>query len=100
MASSYLKPLLSPRRHVVENHYGIRSYGVNFIIGDSIISVDRESNLKIKGKHYKGTRDLWELLARKDVDSDVITERDLKKYKTILEATNAHFKNSNQGMTS
>ena len=48
--------------------------------GDSVISVGRESNLTIKGKHYKGTRGLWELLARKDVNSDVITESDLKKY--------------------
>ena len=41
LASSYLKHFLSPRRHVVENHYGIRRYGDNFMIGDSIISVDR-----------------------------------------------------------
>ena len=61
------------------------------MIGDSIIRVDRESNLTIKGKYYKGTRCLWELLARKDVNTDMITESDLKKYKTILETTNAHF---------
>jgi len=60
------------------------------MIGDSIISVDRESNLTIKGRHYKGTRVLWELLTRKDLKSKVITESDLKKYKTILEATNAY----------
>ena len=28
MASFYLKPFLSPHRHVAENHYGIRRYGV------------------------------------------------------------------------
>ena len=55
LASSYLKPFLSPRRHVLENHYGIRRYGGNFMIGDSIISVDRECNLTIKGKHCKET---------------------------------------------
>ena len=49
------------------------------MISDSIISVDRESNLTIKGKHCKGTRGLWELLARKDGNSDVITESDLKR---------------------
>jgi hypothetical protein len=42
LASSYLKPSLSTRRHVVGNHYGIRRYGGNFMIGDSIIRVDRE----------------------------------------------------------
>jgi hypothetical protein len=90
LASTYLRPFLSPRRNTVDNHNGIRRYGGSFMIGDSIIRVDRESNLTIKGKHYKGTRGLWELLARKDVNSDVITESDLKRYKTILEATNAH----------
>jgi len=29
-------------------------------------------------------------LTRKDVDNKVITGSDLKKYKTILETTNAH----------
>jgi hypothetical protein len=56
LASSYLKPFLSPRRHFVENNYGIRRYSGNFMIGDSIIRVDRESNLIINGKHYKGNR--------------------------------------------
>ena len=56
LASPYLKPFLSARVHSAENHYGIRIAGGNFMIGDTIISVYRESNLIIKGKHYKGTR--------------------------------------------
>jgi len=67
------------------------------MIGDSIIRVERESNLTIKGKHYKGTRGLWELLARKNVNSDVITESDLKRYKTILEANNPHLERFETG---
>ena len=66
------------------------------MIGDSSIRVDRESNLTIKGKH-KGTRGLCELLERKDVNSDVTTESDLKRYKTILEATNAHLEGFEAG---
>ena len=97
LASSYLKPFLSPRRHAFEHHYGIKRYGGNFMIGDSIIRVGRESNVTIKGKHYKGTRGLWEILARKDVNSDVITGSDLKRYKTILEATNAHLEGFEPG---
>jgi hypothetical protein len=97
LASPYLKPFLSTRGHSALNHYGIQRAGGNFIIGDSIISVDRDSNLTIKGKHYKGTRGLWELLTRKDVNNKVITESDLKKYKTILEATNAHLEGFEPG---
>ena len=100
LASSYFNPFLSPRRHVVENHYGIRRYGDNFMIGDSIIRVDRESNFTIRGKHYKGTRGLRELLARKDVNSDMITESDLNKYKTILEAATLIWRDWNRGKTS
>jgi len=59
------------------------------MIGDSFVTVDKGSNITIKGKHYKGSRGLWELLSRKDVDIKVNKESDLKKYKTILE-TNAH----------
>ena len=36
LASFYLKPFLSPHRHVVENHYGIRRYGGNLMIGDRV----------------------------------------------------------------
>jgi hypothetical protein len=90
LASPYLKLFLSTRGHSAENHNGIRRAGGNFMVGDSIISVDRERNLTMKGKHYKGTRCLWELLTRKDVNNKVFTESDLKKYKTILETTNSH----------
>jgi hypothetical protein len=65
LASPYLKPFLSTRRHSALNHYGIRRAGGNFMIGDSIISIDQESNLTIKGKHYKGRRVLWEHLTRR-----------------------------------
>jgi hypothetical protein len=44
------------------------------MIGYPIISVDRESNIIIKGKHFKGTRVLWELLSRKDENNNVITK--------------------------
>ena len=67
------------------------------MVGDSVIRVNRESNLTIKGKHNNGTRGLWELLARKDVNSDLITESDLKRYKTILEASSAHLEGFEQG---
>jgi len=41
LASPYLNPFLSTRGHSAENHYGIRRAGGNFMIGDSIINVDR-----------------------------------------------------------
>jgi hypothetical protein len=97
LASPYLKPFISTQGHAAENHYGIRRAGGNFMIGDSIVTVDQGSNITIKGKHYKGTRGLWELLIRKDVNNKVITESDLQKYKSILETTNARLEGFEPG---
>ena len=47
------------------------------------------SNLTIKGKLFKGTDDLWNLLTRKNVSYDAIDKNELQKYKTILEMTHS-----------
>ena len=52
--------------------------------------VDTGSDITIKGKEFRGKTGLWELLTRKTVDRKKITTDDLKKYKEILELTNAH----------
>ena len=52
--------------------------------------VDTESDITIKGKEFRVTAGLWELLTRKSVDRKKITPVDLKKYKKILEVTKAH----------
>jgi hypothetical protein len=60
------------------------------VIGDSKVIINEDSDLTIKGRHFEGTQGLWERLTRNAVDSKVITEGDLKTYKSILELTNAH----------
>jgi hypothetical protein len=59
------------------------------MIGDSALSVDRDSDIWIKGRRFKGTRGLWELLTRKNVKREIITSAGLKTHKEIL-TTNAH----------
>jgi hypothetical protein len=44
----------------------------------------------IKGKWFKLTNGLSEHLTRKYFNTDLITTSDLKRYKNILEMTNAH----------
>jgi len=39
---------------------------------------------------FKGSKGLWELLTRKNVNTEFITKDDLKTYKKILTMTNAH----------
>jgi len=54
------------------------------------VLVDTDSDITIKGKEFRGSTGLWELLTSKSVDRRKITTHDLKKYKKILELTNAH----------
>jgi hypothetical protein len=52
--------------------------------------VDMNSDFYIRNKHFKGTRDLWELLTRKKVNKEIVSANDLKQYKSILNLTSAH----------
>jgi len=60
------------------------------MIGDSRVGVDSDGNIRIKNVEFPVTQGLWELLTRKRVDKKLVTNADLKQYKTILETTNAH----------
>jgi hypothetical protein len=66
-------------------------------MGNSDVSVDTNSDLYIKDKHFKGTRGLWELLTRKRVDNRLVSEDDLKQYKAILDLTSAHLEGYEPG---
>jgi hypothetical protein len=52
------------------------------------VTVDTNSDLYIREKHFKGTRGLWELLEK--VDNSLASEDDLKQYKSIEDLTSAH----------
>jgi len=68
----------------------LRKAGNKFFVGNSDATVGTNSDLYIRNKHFKGTRGLWELLTRKIVDTRVVSEDDLKQYKSILDLTSAH----------
>jgi hypothetical protein len=38
------------------------------MIGESMLTVDRNSNIHVKNKEYQGTEGLWELLTLKNVN--------------------------------
>ena len=52
--------------------------------------VDTDSDITIKGKEFRGTTGLWELLTRKSVGRKKIRTDHLKKYKKIFELSKAH----------
>ena len=64
IASPYLTPYLY-NRHFLDKQYGLRRDDSTFMIGDSTVSVDKTSDTTIKGKRFKATKGLLELLTRK-----------------------------------
>jgi hypothetical protein len=60
------------------------------MIGDFTVTVDSKSDITIHDKTFRVTKGLWELLTRKKVDNILVSNTDLKRYKNILEMTNAH----------
>ena len=60
------------------------------MIRDSPISVDENSDVTVRGLTYKGTKELWEILTKKNVDRSLITVYDMRSYKRILESTSGN----------
>jgi hypothetical protein len=52
--------------------------------------VNTNSDLYIKGKDFKGTRGIWELLTKKCENKKLVNEDDLTQYKNILLVTSIH----------
>jgi len=93
VASPYISAYVY-RRGNLDRDSGIRrDTNGQFRIGKAIVDIDQDSNVFVLGKSYKGTRGLFELLTRKKVDHSFITDKDLKSYKKILEATHCHLEN-------
>jgi hypothetical protein len=72
VASPYVKPNFSIDRSL-HSRYGLGREGDNFMIGDSKVIINEDSDMTIKGKHFEGTQGLWELLILNSVYSKVIT---------------------------
>jgi hypothetical protein len=89
IASPYLSSYVH-RHGVLDTAYGLRKVCNKFFIGNSDVTVDANSDLYIKDKHFRGTRGLWELLTRKRVNNKIIDANDMKQYKSILNLTSAH----------
>jgi len=59
------------------------------MIGDSPVIVDPDGNITIKRTVFRGTEGLWELLTRKDVNTQLFGKEDLNTYKKYFIMTNA-----------
>jgi len=71
----------SPSRRFLNTLYAIRRDDEQLIIGDSPVFMGTDDNVTIKGSVFIGTEGLWELLTRKNVNTQLISKGDLKTYK-------------------
>jgi len=78
------------KKRFPDTQYGVRKDGNMFMIGDSPAMVDTSGDITIKDRVFRGTKALWELLTRKNVNREVVTKDDLKSYNKILTMNNAH----------
>ena len=62
------------------------------MIGDSKLSFDDAIDISLKGRHFKWTRDIWELFTRKNVKRVVIITDGLTRSNAILQMTNAQLR--------
>ena len=60
------------------------------MIGSAAVIADEKGDITIGGNGFRGTRGLWDPFDSQNVNSDVITNSDLKAYERILDLTNAH----------
>ena len=43
-------------KRVLDTQYGIRKVGDSFMIGDSAVLIDPDSDIPIKGQEFRGTK--------------------------------------------
>ena len=85
------KEVACPPKCFLETQCGIREDGEQFIIGNSPVFIDPDDKITIKGTIFRGTERLWDLLTRKNVNTQIVGKEDLKTYKNNRKLTNVHF---------
>lgn len=93
LARKYLLKMLHSAPGNRKYHvYGVRLSNDVLMVGNSKIDInDDDDNFNIKGKLFKGTPGLYELLFK--TSPTKYSSKDLNNFKSILKITNAHKKN-------
>ncbi|XP_068087025.1 uncharacterized protein [Anabrus simplex] len=89
LAAKYVKRLFMGR---TDRTYGVRYENDLFYIGNTEVTLDSKT-IVVKRVRYALSEGLLELLFSYIPNSEVYTDSDLEKYKSILRATNAYRRN-------
>ena len=88
----YVEPALEyylSLRNNLDKYYGIRKQADGYVMGDSKVVIDTDSNIIVRDQRFKGTPGLWQLIMlNKPRD---FTKEDLARYDDLVETTQVIF---------
>jgi len=88
LAGEYLEKY-SQRKGDADATFGIRREEGKYFMGGKRVIVDKDSNLFVDGRRFKGTPGLWELIVKKKTETGAYDGNDVKNYKEIIKMTGA-----------
>ena len=87
----YVSALFSgDKKSEIDIVYGVYVSENRTMLGDKQFDLEADDSMIIDGIRYAGTPGLYELIFKRLPDDAIYTKDDLKKYKSILLATNAY----------
>ena len=89
---AYVKPALEyylSLRNNVDKYYGIQKKGDGYVMGDSNVVIDTDSNIIVNDQRFKGTPGLWQLIMLNKPRE--LTKEDLARYDDLVETTQVIF---------
>lgn len=97
ISSKYLTLAYTPGKKDIDTSFGLYTRNGIRYIGNKEAGVDND-DIIIAAKRYKGTKGLWELLTKKNVNMNLVTDNDLELYKEILQNSSAMFRNNDSSL--
>ena len=61
-----------------------------FIVGESPMTVEVNSDVNVRGVTYEGSNGLWEFLTKTNIDRSLVTPHDVRSYKRVLHSMSEH----------
>ncbi|KYQ47387.1 hypothetical protein ALC60_13589 [Trachymyrmex zeteki] len=90
LGQKYLKAVLSGKKAVNIDMYGVYFSNEGTMLDDKRIALDKNDDIIINGKRYKGIPGQYELIFMKFHNENICTDDDMHTYKSILLTTNAY----------
>jgi hypothetical protein len=75
----------------IDTVYGFRKVNIGtFMVVESPLSVEENSDVNVRGVTYEGSDGLWEFLTKTNIDRSLVTPHDIRSYKRVLHSMSGH----------